>query len=320
MKKLLCLTICVLLGASVMVSAQNDNPGSPPAAKPQPAKPQPAGQDPFGATPAGPADDDPFGAGPAGPTDEEDPFGGGGADPFGAGGAKPVGEKKKRQEADPFDGDNTAPSDRPTRTSQTAKPSAATGSPARRNYVVVPIRESSEAQVRIETILDTPANFDYLDMPFSEVIEDISYTYQLPIVLDRGPLDDYGLDTASPVNSNLSGISVRSALRLLLREMELSYMIRDEVLVITTPEEVKARSQVALYPLSNELAGDQDNEWLVEVITSLIATDTWTTNGGSASIVYIPHLRTLAVRQTGDVLSEIGKLLSSLEEVAKSRK
>ena len=92
-----------------------------------------------------------------------------------------------------------------------------------------------------------------------------------------------------------------------------------EVLLITTDEEVQVRPLVALYSLSDDLAADDNGEWLVEVITGMVAPDTWTDAGGSASVVYVPHLRMLAVRHSRDVIAEIGELINSLEEVAKAR-
>ena len=40
----------------------------------------------------------------------------------------------------------------------------------------------------------------------------------------------------------MKGITLRSALRLMLHELSLTYIIQDEVLLITTPEEAESRN------------------------------------------------------------------------------
>ena len=65
-----------------------------------------------------------------------------------------------------------------------------------------------------------------------------------------------GIGTDTPVTKNLKGITLRSALRLMLRELSLTYIIKDEVLLITTPEE--AESQLSHEGLSGGRPGDSD--------------------------------------------------------------
>jgi len=53
------------------------------------------------------------------------------------------------------------------------------------------------------------------------------------------------------VTRNLSGVSLRSALRLMLKDLDLTYVIRDEVLLITTPEEANAKLVTKVYPVAD---------------------------------------------------------------------
>ena len=50
-------------------------------------------------------------------------------------------------------------------------------------------------------------------------------------------MKEAGVDGSTPVTKNFKGISLRSALNLLLDELQLAYVVRDDVLLITTPAE-----------------------------------------------------------------------------------
>ena len=49
----------------------------------------------------------------------------------------------------------------------------------------------------------------------------------------------------------LRGVTLRSALRLLLKDLELSYLIQDEVIQITTPEDASAQVSTKVYPVGD---------------------------------------------------------------------
>ena len=60
--------------------------------------------------------------------------------------------------------------------------------------------------------------------------------HQIEIQLDKRAMDDAGIGTDTPVTKSLKGVSLKSALRLMLPELNLTYVIKDEVLLITTTE------------------------------------------------------------------------------------
>ena len=74
---------------------------------------------------------------------------------------------------------------------------------------------------------------------------------KIPVKLDlRAPGTDVSLSPeAGLVTADLSGVSLRSALRIILGELDLTYVIRDEILMITTPEEAELQEVTKLYPV-----------------------------------------------------------------------
>lgn len=122
----------------------------------------------------------------------------------------------------------------------------------RKKYASVDLAgKSGSSETRILQALDRETSFDYLDQPLKDVIDDISYTHEIPIVLDTKALEGFGIDTGTPITRTLKGISLRSALRLMLNELELTYVIKDEVLQITTPDEAEAQLITKVYPVGD---------------------------------------------------------------------
>jgi hypothetical protein len=107
------------------------------------------------------------------------------------------------------------------------------------------------SEQKIFEALDQPANFDFLDTPLTEVAEYLSTNYRINVVLAKSTLADAAITEDTPVTSSLSGISLRSALRIMLGELKLTYVIRDEVMQITTPEDAESQLVTKVYPVGD---------------------------------------------------------------------
>ena len=109
---------------------------------------------------------------------------------------------------------------------------------------------ASPAAVRIAQILAEPlkaSGLDFTEEPLENVVNFLQSEYDIPIQLDGPALDDAGLTQDEAVTVNVRNVSLRSALRLLLKTNQLTYVIRDEVLIITTPEEAESELVVCVY-------------------------------------------------------------------------
>lgn len=118
-------------------------------------------------------------------------------------------------------------------------------------YGSVDLARSGSAEERIFRALDDIATLEFIETPLADVVEFLKDAHNIPIEIDTKALDDVGLSTDVPVTRNLKGITLRSALRLMLRELDLTYMIRDEVLLITTPEEAETQLTTKVYPVAD---------------------------------------------------------------------
>jgi hypothetical protein len=121
----------------------------------------------------------------------------------------------------------------------------------RKKYASVDLKKRGGAEARITAALQESTSFEFIETPLRDVIEYLRDLHDIEIQIDQRSLDDVGIGTETPVTRSLKGISLRSALRLLLRELDLTYIIRDEVLLITTPEEVENNLTTKVYPVAD---------------------------------------------------------------------
>ena len=102
---------------------------------------------------------------------------------------------------------------------------------------------------------------------------------------------------------NLKDISLHSALWWMLDALDLEYVIRHEVLLITTQDRVDERLLTRVYKVADLVAvrnrqgkTEYEHEWLVELITTTLAPSTWSDVGGQGVVAV--HEGVLIVSQT----------------------
>ncbi len=116
-------------------------------------------------------------------------------------------------------------------------------------YARTDLHQATPAEERLSRALADPTNFDFAGISLSDAITYLKDLHGIEIQFDRKILQDEGVDLDVPVTRQLSGISLRSALRLLLGEFDLSYMIENEVLLITTPDRALHHVTAKVYPV-----------------------------------------------------------------------
>jgi uncharacterized membrane protein YgcG len=123
----------------------------------------------------------------------------------------------------------------------------------RAKYKAVDLRKSGSSEQRIFDELGKvmPVGLEFVETPLKEAIQFIQDQHNVPIVIDAKTLTDAGLTIDTPVTKSLKGITLRSALRLLLKDLDLTYVVRDEVLQITTPDKAAEQVTTKVYPVGD---------------------------------------------------------------------
>ncbi len=108
-------------------------------------------------------------------------------------------------------------------------------------------------QAALRETLRTPLNYDGGEQ-LNIVLEGIADEYKIPIVFDDAALDELAISPESEVTISLRNVSLRSALNLMLKEPgleDLTYVIDEEVLLITTEEKANETLKVKVYPVAD---------------------------------------------------------------------
>lgn len=110
----------------------------------------------------------------------------------------------------------------------------------RRGKYSTDMYQESPADARIRKALDEATDLDFVETPLGDAVLFLKDRHGIEIQLDVRALDEIGSSSDVPVTIQARGITLRSALRLLLKQLDLTYVVQDEVLLITTPEKAAA--------------------------------------------------------------------------------
>lgn len=148
--------------------------------------------------------------------------------------------------------------------------------------------------------------------PLDEFVDFLRTESDVDIQINRAALDELGIGTDEPLDINTRETTLGATLRLVLEPMELTYVVHNDKLIITTSENALATLSVAVYPV-DDLLLDGDYDALTALITSTIAASSWAENGGSDAEIWPYSQRgALVISQTTKVHEEIAGLLRAL--------
>jgi hypothetical protein len=183
------------------------------------------------------------------------------------------------------------------------------------------VGEMSESVANIERVLSEPMHatgFDFTDEPLENIINFLQEEYNIPIQLDVPALEDAGLTSDEPVTANIQHVCVRSGLRLLLKSKHLTYIIQNEVLIITTPEVAEAELTTCVYDVRDLIGENKDGKGidaLIDVIVSCTAVETWAENGGGEAEIRPLRPGLLVIAQSREVHDDIAELLDAIRQI-----
>ncbi len=196
--------------------------------------------------------------------------------------------------------------------------------PAEHPYLLLSGEDERPASKAIWAALDKRVSFDFCKKPLANVVAHFRKQFGIEIQIDRRALEDVGIGTDVPVTKRLKAVTFRSALRHLLRDLDLTCVIQDEVLLITTPETAESRIEAAVYPIGDlaaepSLRGDDPHglEALIDLITAAVRPTAWDDVGGPGSVFGITagQAPVLVVDQTRDVHEEVASLLAVVRQL-----
>jgi hypothetical protein len=171
---------------------------------------------------------------------------------------------------------------------------------------------------RLEQTLQRRGSIVAVEMPLRDFADRLSQQFGVPIDLDTKKLEEAGVELDAPINKRLEAIPLEVILQHGLSDVELTFAIRNHVILITTPEEAESQLTTKIYPVRDlvfDRVSEGDYDSLIELITTTIAPQSWDEVGGPGSISGFDNAASLVISQTDEVHRAIEPLLVKLRQI-----
>lgn len=173
----------------------------------------------------------------------------------------------------------------------------------------------SDAEGAIYRKLNEKISVDFDKMPLKDALSFISKTSGIPIIIDLISLEEAGLhvDVDDPVTLQVKDVSIRSILKNLLSDFEMTFGVEDDLLKVTTLEVACIKRTTGIYPVSDLVTDDIDSWKELVRLLQQESDGFWEEIDGLGGTIYMSRAtKSLIVRQTPSAHIEIHKLLTFL--------
>ena len=216
---------------------------------------------------------------------------------------------------------------------------------------VIKLAQPLGPEATLEERLQARGTFQADEVPLKEFADALAAALDTSVVLAVKKLEEAAVNTETPVVCKLKNVKVQTALRLILGELELTFVTHDDVIMITTPEDAGSQLKTRVYDCRDLMklpspvrkvtkthqalqrsnigtsdipakAPDKKEEVgpdggyeiadLIETITTTVMPDSWDDVGGPGSAADFKGLVTIS--QTQEVHEQIESLLNMLHK------
>ena len=206
-------------------------------------------------------------------------------------------------------------------------------------------------EMSLEERLQAKASFHAQEASLDSFADALEKALDVSVVLAVKKLEEAAMNLETPLSYKLKNVRIQTALSLILQNLGLTYDLREDVLVITTPDDAASRLVIRVYdcrdllklpspikrgkrpktqpgqpeigtanlpaplPEKKEEAtpdGGYEVADLIEVIIGTVTPDSWEDVGGPGSVKDFKGLITLS--QTQEVHEDVEKLLNMLHK------
>ncbi|MCI0739135.1 MAG: STN domain-containing protein [Gemmataceae bacterium] len=162
----------------------------------------------------------------------------------------------------------------------------------------------NDKEIALLKALNSVMTIDFNKAKLREVFDYISEKTGQPIVVEEGSLKEAGVDYDEEVSLRLNKVTVRTILRKILNDRQLTYVLREGVITVVTHQRAREMMVVRTYPIE-DLVGPISNVWgpfvnraimlqnvaqLVQNIQGTVQPGLWAANGGGAITFHEPSM------------------------------
>jgi hypothetical protein len=180
------------------------------------------------------------------------------------------------------------------------------------------ITSNPAANEKIVQALDQKLTVGFNDLQLDTALAELGEQTGIEIIIDRRALEEIGLTPDTPATARIKNASLRTILRFMLRELDLTYRIHDELMVITTIEACEQNLCNRVYFLEGTGALNQDINGVARVIQTTIVPETWEALGGPSTIAPMAQgdgvRPAIIVAAPSDVHEQIADLFAAMRK------
>lgn len=186
-------------------------------------------------------------------------------------------------------------------------------------------------EAAIRRALAATIDFEFDHVPLGELARSLSRTYQIIVLPDLKALEEESIALDLPITAHLRGVTLSEALRVTLKPLDMTFLVRDEALLLTTTAEAEALLTTKVYPVYDLVYAEPakvragrarqgaDYHALINTLT-LGSPNTWDNLGGPGSIKECATCGALAISQTDEGHEQVERLLAALREARRVAK
>jgi hypothetical protein len=163
--------------------------------------------------------------------------------------------------------------------------------------------------------LNTPMTIDVQDSTLEDVLTYLQDKAGITIVLPQAILDEWKISSKTPVCINLKSVTLRTILKKVLGDLDLTYIINKEVIEVRTEERAKKAMTTRAYPIrdlallvnprlkqtKDETKWRESADDIIKAIVDSIDPKSWSANGGPGKITFDLRTKSLVVTQSTEI-------------------
>jgi hypothetical protein len=169
---------------------------------------------------------------------------------------------------------------------------------------------ASAAEAKVKETIDGPVTVDFAKTPLGDALSYIGALEGLEFQYDENVNHDKRL--IQEVTLSLKDFPLRILLKMLLLPVALDFEIRDDKLVITTPESAAGQLSVWKYDVGDLTAAGIPADDLAATIVAAVAPHAWEQSGGKGTVGF--DNGAMVVRQTRQIHRNVHRLLRDIRQ------
>ncbi|MEM9657231.1 MAG: hypothetical protein AAF961_02615, partial [Planctomycetota bacterium] len=168
---------------------------------------------------------------------------------------------------------------------------------ALRNHARQTFVNDPPQHARLRNRLDETVSVEFTDVPLVVAVAELAQIAGADIRLDRPALRDQRIREREPMTLHLADRKLSTVLQAIALDLDLTSILRDGVLWITTTDEAESFQKTAVYDVRDLCRDADESEALVDAITSQTEPESWEDNGSGIGALYVAKPGVIVISQ-----------------------